>query len=234
MCGRYHLAAAPERLAQEFDLDVRENFPPRYNIAPTQPVHVVALGETRARRLALMRWGFVPSWAKKDYFEKVGSKPLINARAETAAEKPVFRNAFKRRRCLLPADGFYEWSGAPGAKTPYRIRRKDEGLFAFAGLWETAIDPDGGEIDTVAILTTAAGADIAPLHDREPVVIPRADYGKWLEADERDLAAATAMLVARPAGFWTFQPVSKAVNNARNEGEKLAEALGFAAAPPAH
>lgn len=226
MCGRYHLVAAPERLAQEFDLDVRENFPARYNIAPTQPVLVVARDETRARHLQLMRWGFVPSWAKKDYFEKAGSKPLINARAETAAEKPVFRNAFKRRRCLLPADGFYEWSGASGAKTPHRIRPKEQGLFAFAGLWETAIDPDGGEIDTVAILTTAAGQDIRPLHDREPIVIPHKDYAAWLDADERDVAIAAAMLHARPVGYWTHHPVSKAVNNARNEGEKLAQALG--------
>lgn len=223
MCGRYHLAAAPERLGQEFDLDVRDNFPPRYNIAPTQPIHVVALDEQRARRLRLMRWGFIPSWAKQDYFERVGSRPLINARAETAAEKPTFRNALKRRRCLIPADGFYEWKGEAGARTPYCIRRHDDGLFAFGGLWETAVDPDGGEIDTTAILTLAAGEDIRPLHEREPLVIPKAAYRFWLEADERDMGAIAALLAPQPKGFWRFYAVSKAVNNARSEGAKLAE-----------
>lgn len=230
MCGRYHLAAAPERLGQEFDLDVRENFPPRWNIAPTQPIHIVALDATRARRLSLMRWGFVPAWAKKDYFEKVGSRPLINARAETVEEKPVFRNAFRRRRCLVPADGFYEWTGVSGARQPYCIRRQDEGLFAFAGLWETAVDPDGGEIDTCAMLTIASGEDVAPLHDREPVVIARDDYAVWLGADERDLASVRTMLRAQPKGFWRAHPVSKAVNSARSEGAALAEPVGGAVA----
>lgn len=223
MCGRYHLAAAPERMGQEFDLDVRENFPPRYNIAPTQPIHVVAMDERRRRVLKLMRWGFIPSWAKKDYLERMGSKPLINARAETAAEKPTFRNALKRRRCLIPADGFYEWKGAAGARAPYCIRRADDGLFAFGGIWETAVDPDGGEIDTTAILTVGAGPDVAPLHDREPIVIDRTAYADWLEADERDAAKVAALLKPREQGFWRFYPVSKAVNNARSEGAKLAE-----------
>lgn len=223
MCARYHLTAPPERLGVEFGLDIRDNFPARYNIAPTQPIHVVAQDQSRRRMFALMRWGFIPSWAKGDHLERMGSKPLINARAETAAEKPTFRHAYKRRRCLIPADGFYEWAGVAGAKAPYCVRRQDDAPFAFGGLWETAIDKDGGEIDTAAILTVAAGEDLAALHDREPLVIQRVDYPAWLEADERDLGRIAAMLRARPAGFWRRFAVSKAVNNVRSDGPALVE-----------
>lgn len=223
MCGRYLLIAAAKRVAREFDLVISEVFPPRFNVAPSQPIHVVMLDETRRRTLKLMRWGFIPSWAKKDYFERMGSKPLINARAETAAEKPTFRNAMKRRRCLIPADGYYEWQGAAGARKPYCVRRHDDELFAFGGLWETAIDADGGEIDTAAILTIAAGPATVSLHDREPLVIDREDYAFWLEADERDSARIATRLKPRPEGFWRYYPVSSAVNNARSEGAKLAE-----------
>jgi putative SOS response-associated peptidase YedK len=223
MCGRYLLIAAAKRLAREFDLDISEVFPARYNIAPSQPIHVVMLDERRVRTLRLMRWGFIPSWAKKDYFERMGPKPLINARAETAAEKPTFRNAMKRRRCLVPADGYYEWKGAAGARTPYCVRRHNDELFAFGGLWETAIDADGGEIDTAAILTIAAGPTTASLHDREPLVINRDDYSFWLEADERDDAKIAELLKPRPEGFWRIYPVSSAVNSARSEGAKLVE-----------
>jgi len=225
MCGRYLFTSPPEAARQVFDVDVRANFPPRWNIAPTQPIAIVRLNEKRAREFALVRWGFIPSWAKKDYFEKVGTKPLINARGETALEKPTFRSAFKRRRCLAPADGFYEWRTEKGGRQPYLIQPATGALFAFAGLWETAHDPDGGEIDTAAILTVEAGPDVAALHNREPVVVPASNYSAWLDADETNVAAAQAMLTPAPQGFWTYRPVSKAVNNARNEGETLAAAL---------
>lgn len=167
MCGRYYLKSAPADLAALFGVDVRDNFPPRYNIAPTQPIAVIRKNEQRRREYALVRWGFIPGWARK-----VEGKPLINARGETAAEKPTFRSAYKRRRCLVPADGFYEWAKVGGGKQPYCIRRGAAGeLFAFAGVWETATDPDGGEIDTVAILTTAAGPDLKAFYHREPVAI---------------------------------------------------------------
>jgi putative SOS response-associated peptidase YedK len=226
MCGRFILASPPHIVRDLLDVEIRENFPARWNIAPTQPIAIVRLNERRAREFALVRWGFIPSWAKKDYFEKVGTKPLINARGETVAEKPTFRNAFRRRRCLAPADGFYEWRTAKGARQPYLIRPAAGGPFAFAALWETAIDPDGGEIDTAAIITTEAGADLSSLHNREPVVIAKKDYAQWLDPDEKSAGAAASLIAAPAKGFWAFHPVSKAVNNARNEGEELAREIG--------
>lgn len=222
MCGRYLFTSPPEAAREAFDVDIRANFPARWNIAPTQPIAVIRMNEQRAREFALVRWGFIPSWAKKDYFEKVGTKPLINARGETVAEKPTFRGAFKRRRCLVPADGFYEWRTENGARQPYLVRPAGGGLFAFAGLWETAHDPDGGEIDTAAIVTIEAGPDVSTLYNREPVVIQRADYRAWLEADETDARAAQALITPAPKGWWHHRPAPIAVNNARNEGENLA------------
>ncbi|MEO1253154.1 MAG: SOS response-associated peptidase [Pseudomonadota bacterium] len=221
MCGRYHLNSTPAEVSRHFDVDTRDNFPPRYNVAPTQPIAVIRMSEDPipARQYALMRWGFIPSWAKKDYHERMGSKPLINARAETAAEKPTFRAAFKRRRCLIPANGFYEWKAQEGGKQPYAIHR--DGLFGFAGIWETATDPDGGEIDTCAILTTAAGPDLRALHHREPVVIAPEHYEIWLETDERDAPMLVDLLRAPAEGAWAYHPVSKAVGSPRNDGLEL-------------
>lgn len=226
MCGRFLLASPPHIVREFLDVEIRENFPARYNIAPTQPIAIARTSDNRKREFALVRWGFVPSWAKKEYFEKVGSKPLINARGETVAEKPTFRSAFKRRRCLVPADGFYEWRTEKGARQPYLIKPASGGLFAFGGIWETAIDPDGGEIDTAAIITAAAGVDIASLHNREPVVIAPKNFEKWLDIDDRETDAALKMIAAQPKCFWTFHPVSKAVNTARHEGEELAKEVG--------
>ncbi|MEX0644242.1 MAG: SOS response-associated peptidase [Parvularculaceae bacterium] len=225
MCGRYHQTAPPERLGREYDLDIRENFPPRYNVAPGQAIAVIRQNEKGKRQFALMRWGFIPAWAKPEDLKKMGGKPLINARGETVAEKPTFRSAFKRRRCLIPADGFYEWKAERDGKQPYCIRRKDDELFSFAGIWETARDLDGGEIDTAAIITTEAGFDLKSLHNREPVVIAKAEHRRWLETDERDAKDLSALLAAPGKGFWRYFPVSKAVNNARNEGPQLVEPL---------
>lgn len=211
--------STPSEVAGHFDVDVRDNFPPRYNVAPTQPIATIRMNEQRKREFALMRWGFVPSWAKGDYLKRLGSKPLINARAETAADKPTFRAAYKRRRCLVPADGFYEWKGKAGAKQPFNITRG--GLFGFAGLWETAVDADGGEIDTCAILTIEAGPDVNPLHHREPVVISPEHYELWLTADERDLEFLDDLLRPAPKGTWLHYPVGKAVGSPRNDGPEL-------------
>ena len=219
MCGRYHLNSTPSEVSRHFDVDVRDNFPPRYNVAPTQPIATIRQNEQRKREYALMRWGFVPSWAKGEYLQRLGSKPLINARAETAAEKPTFRSAYKRRRCLVPADGFYEWKGKAGAKQPFNIARG--GLFGFAGLWETAVDADGGEIDTCAILTIEAGPDVKTLHSREPVVIAPDHYELWLTADERDLEFLDDLLRPAPKGTWLHYPVGKAVGSPRNDGPEL-------------
>jgi len=225
MCGRFLLSSPPDAVGRQFALAVTDNFPARYNIAPTQPVAMIRV-EDGARRLALARWGFIPSWAKKDWHERMGGKPLINARAETVMEKPTFRSAFKRRRCLVPADGFYEWRTEDGARQPYLIRPAAGGLIGFGAVWETAHDPDGGEIDTLAILTAAAGPDVFPIHNREPVVIAPADYGRWLAADEAEAPALHELARAQGQGFWTMHAVSRAVNNARNEGEALAREIG--------
>jgi len=226
MCGRFVFTSPPSDVGAEFDIALRENFPPRWNIAPTQPIAVIRMNAAHAREFSLVRWGFIPSWANKDYFEKVGTKPLINARGETVAEKPTFRNAFRRRRCLIPADGFYEWRTEKGARQPYLIQRADDRLFAFAGIWETALDPDGGEIDTAAIITAAAGADLSSVHAREPVIIAKANYALWLDEDERRAKAAQALVRAGPQGSWKFRQVSSAVNNVRNEGEALVAEAG--------
>jgi len=217
MCGRYHLKSPPSALSALFGVDIRDNFPARYNIAPTQPIAVIRRNEQRQREYALVRWGFIPGWAKK-----VEGRPLINARSETAGEKPTFRSAFKRRRCLVPADGFYEWKAArDGARQPFAIQRRDSALFAFAGLWETACDPDGGEIDTAAILTTAAGPDLKPLHHREPIVIALEHFSLWLEADERDTRLLNDFLAPASAGTWDFHAVSRQVNSPRHDGPDL-------------
>lgn len=221
MCGRYHQTAPAERLGREYELDIQDSFPARYNIAPTQPISVICRDEEGKRAHALMRWGFIPSWAKKDYLEKLAGRPLINARADGVAEKPTFRSAFKRRRCLIPATGYYEWKGQAGGKQPFCIGRTDGDLFSFAGVWETAHDPDGGEIDTVAIITTDAGPELRDLHHREPVVIQRDAYGFWLETGERDASVLLSLLVPPARRFWRAYPVSKDVNAVRNDGPEL-------------
>jgi putative SOS response-associated peptidase YedK len=226
MCGRFYLKSAPSDVAAEFGVDVRDNFPPRYNICPTQPVGAIRIGERRRREYALMRWGFVPSWAKGEFLANLAKRPLINARSETVLEKASFKNAYRRRRCLVPADGFYEWQARPAkSKQPFAIGKRKGGLIGLAGIWETAIDPDGGEIDTLAILTAPAGPDMAPLHSREPVVIAPESYKLWLEADERDAAALQGLLGAAPAGFWRAWPVSTEVNSPRHDGPHLIEPL---------
>lgn len=213
MCGRYFFSSSPSETGEHFGVDVRDNFPTRYNIAPTQPVAHIRQGP-KGREYALARWGFIPSWMKK-----VDGRPMINARAETVAEKPMFRSAFRRRRCLVPANGFYEWLG----KDAWCVRPADERPFAFAGVWETAVDPDGGEIDTLAILTTESGSDVRPIHHREAVVVSPSDYARWLEADERDVEELAPLLSTAPAGFWRVYRVSNAVNSVRSEGAALIE-----------
>ncbi|MEM9706907.1 MAG: SOS response-associated peptidase [Pseudomonadota bacterium] len=216
MCGRYLLTTPPSDVGAAFDVGVVDNFPPRYNIAPTQPVAAIRRGTTGAREYTLLRWGFIPSWRKKEE-----GRPLINARAETVSEKPTFRAAFKRRRCLIPADGFYEWTGEKAARMPHYIRPERAGVFAFAGIWETAMSADGAEVDTVALLTTAAGPDIKALHHREPVVIAASKFAAWLETDERDIGEVSGLLTHQHKGFWRTTPVSKRVNSVRNEGPDL-------------
>ena len=176
MCGRFVITSPPEALRQIFGYLEQPNFPPRYNIAPTQPVPVVIL-ENGGRHFRLMRWGLIPSWVK----EPRKFALLINARSETIREKPAFKNAMKRRRCLFPADGFYEWKQAAGRKRAYLARPRAGGPIAFAGLWETWMGPNGEEMETAAIVTTTANKEMAEVHDRAPVIVQPGQFDFWLD-----------------------------------------------------
>ncbi|MEM8986892.1 MAG: SOS response-associated peptidase [Pseudomonadota bacterium] len=225
MCGRYILISAPDALGVHFGLACLENFPARYNIAPTQPV----LGMRQGRggpEFVLMRWGLIPAWAKE-----VSSRPLINARAETICEKASFKHAFRRRRCLIPTDGFYEWRTQKGRKQPYLIRRKDKAPFAFAAIWESWMSPDGAEIETVAIVTVEANADMAPIHHRMPAILLPEAYDVWLDHRTEDVTEAIGLLRPYPNGLLEAVPVGDRVNKATNEGADLVAPVD-AAAPP--
>jgi putative SOS response-associated peptidase YedK len=219
MCGRFTLHTSPEVIAQQFELPETPMLAPRYNIAPTQPVAIVRVPEAGpAREWALVHWGLIPSWSKDP---SMGAR-MINARAETVEEKPAFRAAFKRRRCLLPADGFYEWRSMGKSKQPYYISLRDGSPFALAGLWESWTSPDGGVIESCTILTTEPNELMATLHNRMPVIIDEPDYGLWLgsggDASKEELGVLPHLLRPFPAEAMTTYPVSKYVNSPINEG----------------
>lgn len=212
MCGRFTLAASAAELATLFDLEDAPALPPRYNIAPSQPVVVARLDAAGRRHLALMRWGLIPAWIK----EITAGAALINARSETAAEKPSFRAAFKRRRCLIPATGFFEWQKRGDRKQPYLIARQDGRPFAMAGLWEFWQGGDGSELTSCTILTTTANAVVQPLHERMPVLIDPQDFADWLDpATPADLLHH--LLRSAPAAGMHAFPVSAVVNNPAND-----------------
>lgn len=225
MCGRFTLHTSANVLAQLFDLPEAPVLVPRYNIAPTQPVAIVRAGrQPELREWALVRWGLVPSWAKDP---GIGVR-MINARAETVAEKPSFRAAFKRRRCLVPADGFYEWQKVGKRKQPHYIRMHDRAPFAIAGLWEHWHGPDGSELETCTLLTTEPNELLAPLHNRMPVIIAPEDYEEWLDNSNEDryfLSILRHLLRAYPGEKMETHPVSAYVSNARNEGEECIESI---------
>ena len=213
MCGRYAITLPPEAVRAFFAYVEQPNFPPRHNIAPTQPIPIVYARERTQgaeRHFLLARWGFLPGFVKdaKDF-------PLIiNARAETLTAKPSFRAALKRRRCLVIADGFYEWKclSAKGRKQPYRIGRRDGSPMGFAGLYETYADPSGGEIDTACIITTGANALVAEVHDRMPAILPQARFGEWLDCDGVEPAKAVKLLQPAPEPDLELTPVSADIN----------------------
>mgnify|MGYP000262172299 CR=1 FL=1 len=218
MCGRYSLTTPIEGVRELFGIDALPNLAARYNIAPTQPVVVIRKGDARPRELTHMRWGLVPAWAK----EMASGPLLINARADTVAEKPSFRNAFRRRRCLIPADGFYEWQPRPaGPKQPMRIALPGNALFAFAGIWETWQTAEGSELDSCAIVTTDASPSIRAIHGRMPVILKPADYDTWMGGEMRDECAAAATLMQPYGGELVAYPVSREVNSVRNDGPAL-------------
>jgi putative SOS response-associated peptidase YedK len=215
MCGRFQLTLPADALRALFRIETEvEEFPPRYNIAPTQPVHVVRIEPDGRRGLVLMRWGLLPSWVKdpKDF------PLLINARAETAATKPAFRAALRRRRILVPATGFYEWKKGGPRKIPYLF--ETGAPFALAGIAETWHGPNGEEMDTICILTTEAVGRPADYHDRMPLTVPADAFAHWLDPANEDGAAA---LELTERARFTARPVSVRLSNARNEGKALME-----------
>ena len=213
MCGRFVLKASREELEALFGYLDREDFPPRYNIAPTQPIAVVRMLHG-ARRYALVRWGLVPGWVKDP--REFGL--VINARSESAPRNNAFKGALQYRRCLVPASGFYEWQKRErGPKQPYFVRPREGSVVAFAGLWETWMGSNGSEIDSGCILTTAANDVVAPIHNRMPVVIAPQDYERWLTAGDD----VTDLLRPAPDALMEAIPVSDRVNKAENDDPGL-------------
>ncbi len=221
MCGRFVISSSPQALRAMLGYAGQPNFPARFNIAPTQPVPVISAGGS-VRHFGLMRWGLLPSWVKDPRKFAL----LINARAETLLEKPAFRNAARRRRCLIPADGYYEWQEQGTRKRPFFIYPADGRPIAFAALAETWAGPNGEELDTVAIITAAASKDLEPLHHRAPVTIAEDYFERWLDcstesADEMD--AALALLLPPSEGQFLWHEISTAVNRVANDDPGLIE-----------
>lgn len=226
MCGRYALTHSPESLENALGAVV-EAFPPRFNIAPTQPILVVTSGPRRDpgsnqpdRAAMLVRWGFIPDWARD-----AGQFPLlINARSETAASKASFRAAMRHRRVLIPASGFYEWKrGGRKIAQPYWVRPRDGGVVAFGGLMETHSEPGGAEIDTAAILTCPANTQIAHIHDRMPVVVRPEHFERWLDCVNNEPRDVADIMYPVDPGFFDVIPVSEKVNKVANTGPDIQE-----------
>ncbi len=239
MCGRYTSTSTVSDLASVFEVDEvkADPLPPRYNVAPSLPVYAVALTRPKEgeedkgphRALGTFRWGLVPSWAKDP---SIGNR-MINARAEGIADKPAYRRAVARRRCLIPADAFYEWQrrtgrdGRPAGKLPYAVRRCDGQPMALAGIWEVwrdKDDPEAAPVRTCAIVTTAANSLMAPIHDRMPVILEREDWAAWLDP-ATDMCAVQRLMKPAADGVLEAYPVSTQVNNVANDGPQLIEPL---------
>jgi putative SOS response-associated peptidase YedK len=223
MCGRFVSASSPDEIARYFDAEAPEALlEPSYNVAPTNDVYAV-LDDGGVRRLDAFHWGLVPIWAKDP---RQGSK-MINARAETLAAKNAYKPAFKRRRCIIPADGFYEWKKIPGQKTkqPHFIHRPDGEPLAFAGLWEVWRGPDkqGDPLRSCTIVTTSANETMQPLHDRMPVILPASAWEEWLDPANDDIDTLGKLLVPAPPELIVTHPVSTEVNSVRNKGAELIE-----------
>ena len=222
MCGRFTLFDTAASLAEAFEVAEVPSLSPRYNIAPSQAVAAVRIPPSGgAREVVLLRWGLIPSWAKDP---SLGDR-MINARAETAAGKPAFRSAIRRRRCLVPASGFYEWKRTNGRKQPYYIRRPDGKPFALAGLWESWEGPGAAAVESCTILTTSANELLLPIHDRMPVIVSPADYDLWLSLGIRDPGELSRLFRPFPPEEMTAFPVGTAVNNPKTDSPQLIEPL---------
>lgn len=219
MCGRFVQYSAPEVYASQFDLDSICEAAPRYNVAPTQPVLAIRLGGKGKRELIPLRWGLVPFWSKGPD----SRYSMINARAETVNSKPAYRNAFKCRRCLIPAEGFYEWKTGTRGKTPFLIRRQDKEPFAMAGLWERWKGGKGEELESCTIIVTDANELLRDIHDRMPVILGREGYAGWLDPDNKNADGLMRMLKPADPARWTMHPVSRRVSSPRNDGPELLE-----------
>jgi len=227
MCGRYAITSAPEAIRKLFGYLEQPNFPPRYNVAPTQPIPIVRL-EQGARKFALVRWGLIPGWVE----DPKKFSLVINARSDSVLGKPAFRNAMRYRRCLVPADGFFEWQVVgPGPKRPFYIRRKDGAPFAFAGLWEVWSGPNGEEMETAAIITTDANKEMAQVHHRAPVIVPPEAFDFWLDTDKVDGKTAAAAIGPAPDGSMEVYEISTAVNRVANDSPALIEPYRAEAEP---
>jgi putative SOS response-associated peptidase YedK len=218
MCGRYRLSKRKQLVEEYFDAGGEEDWEPRYNVAPTQPVPIIRQHPKEpTRKLSLVRWGLIPAWAK----DASNAAKMINARSETVSTQPAFREALKLRRCLVPADGFYEWRKSAG-KQPYCFEVNAGELFAFAGLWERWKNPDGEWVRTCSILTTTANAVTSPIHDRMPVILDPGAYDLWLDPGMQDAAAVSELLQPFAAGAMRCYPVSARINHVANDDEESA------------
>lgn len=224
MCGRFLLTSPVDAMNQMFGTYARANFMPNYNIAPMQPIPVVRMGKGGGPELVVMQWGFIASWMKNP-----PDRPLINARGETVDEKPSFKAAIRRRRCLVPADGFYEWHRDGAKRQPYAVLPVEGGPIAFAAIWERWHGADGSDVDTVAMLTVPANGAMQPIHHRMPVVVQPEDFSTWLSpygADNSRLETAARALIHAPGdAFFNIYPVSAKVGAVPNNGPELLDEI---------
>jgi putative SOS response-associated peptidase YedK len=220
MCGRYRLSRRKELIAEYFDIDGDVEWEPRYNVAPTQNVGIIRqAGPKPERHLALARWGLIPAWAKD---ATIGQR-AFNARSETVASKPAFKEAFRRQRCLIPADGFYEWRRGAAGKQPLHFGMSDDSLLAFAGLWDCWRGPGGDVVESCTILTTTPNSLLADVHDRMPVILDRQHYDRWLDPGLQNVKELAGMLKPFDAASMKRYPVSTRVNSVANDDPQCAE-----------
>jgi putative SOS response-associated peptidase YedK len=226
MCGRYRLSRRKQIVEEYFDAGTGDDWAPRYNIAPTQSVPVIRQNPKEPRReMSLMRWGLIPSWTKG-----ISGPPMINARSETAATMPAFRDPMKLRRCLVPADGFYEWQKKGNAKQPFCFEVNDGELFAFAGIWDRWKDPSGQWIKSCSILTTTPNTVTSAVHDRMPVILDRDSYDLWLDPGIQNVAAISELLKPYDARLMRCFPVSTRINHVANDDEECSKVVEIAEA----
>jgi len=217
MCSRYNLTSTHEAVRDYFRLAESDPFPPRYNIAPTEPVAIVRTAPDGTRELRLVRWGLIPGWVKDPRTIRL----IVNARAESAIEKPSFRGALRHRRCLVPANGFYEWTGPARARIPFLFRPRDGGLLALGAIAEHWLGADGSELETMAILTVPANATVAPLHDRMPLILPPEAFDRWLDCSSGEATSIGDLLVPAPDDLLEAVEVNPAVNRPGRDGADL-------------